>query len=526
MAGSLASSTVPVFREGQEVVAFFNANRHPDGRRYVKVADRLTRSPVHGMSCGWVKAVVLERFGPDTAVSQKEPLVSVRFHGTFHDPHPEGGCVEELDMNVSPSLVKTNKFDVPPLLLSVACVRWYDYWSQREWSDENVTSDKMLVDLFDGPGSMGEVMPGEYEVYTFFVRSSEDLTRIRGDLVRGMLKAPNISAWYFLRPTKHSVHDGGYVSDYEFFEMCQLVERAGVPTGWPQATHLHRVLSGKFWTPQMSLNADFRVPATSRVHYQEFAEFGDEASKSALEALLDIRQSVRSGTRPPVEEVKGVVKLGFSWDGEDVLPFHGVQSLTRVLERVFEQPNSTQIVCILQEFVPQVICELRVLVVHDACGGLWEFHQEYLWVRMGRPGAVAARHGTDCDVSDFALASGMVVLDGEALQEFFRGDRRAMKHVEDEAARLVEHWLMWFGTECADPQPISRMDFLVSWPPDQEAPSLWTSEICECGVSLCSVGVGLRTTAVLNGVMRNHEGPGWPRPLPPVTRARQPVSSE
>jgi len=506
---------------GQNVTAFFRSNDHPEGYRFVKVKELTNNFPVVGLSSGWLEGVVTDDFDKECFKEEvRGTYVHVWFNGTFRDPH-KGHC-QGLDAYVHPSLIRKSSGDAPAPLLSVLCVRWWDYWSNSRISDYDVTNDGMLSDLFDGPCGMHETIPGEYEVYTVFVRRSLDLARISGSSMRNMLRAPNMTSWMFLWPTKRTDADSkaGCVCEYEFFAMCQQLERAGIPTGWPHIAHVYKILCGKFWVPQMCLHPDYKVPATTRVHYAEFAEDSEGTAARAIDCLLELRQSVpgRRFENPDLkaEELRGVVKLGFSWMGDDVLPFSGVQSLIKVLKQLFEQPGSNQITCLVQEMVPDVVCEQRLLCFHDAFRG--EFVKERIWCRMKAKGQVARQHRQFCDVPEFALTSAVFVSEDVALEEFFGGSKATMRKAEEDADALSEHWLCWFSTECPEPPQVTRMDFLVSRCQATGKTSVWTCELGECGASLCAVDVNARNAASLNSAMRNDESGRFPKALPPITR--------
>merc|ERR1719359_1878189 len=94
----------------------------------------------------------------------------------------------------------------------------------------------------------------------------------------------------------------GCVDEHRFFHMCQRLERAGIPTGWPHPCHLYRLLCGEFWVPQMCLNRDYKVPATSRVHYAEFAEAPEATAERVIQCLRDLRKN--ADIHPDVPEAE------------------------------------------------------------------------------------------------------------------------------------------------------------------------------------------------------------------------------
>lgn len=504
------------YTAGEEVLAVYRSNDHPDGCRYVKVADREETFPVVGLSVGWLIATVLEDFHPESLDERStKTYVHLEFGGTFQDPH--SGFSENLRMLVHPSRVRRFQSDKPDLHLALFCVRWWDYWSNTDWSDCDITSDAMLRDLIDGPYGVDQELPCEYELYTAFVKSSDDFSRINGDAVRSMLRAPNISAWYFLRPTRYEddgISKPGCVPEHKFFALCQKLERAGIPSGWPQTSYLYRLLCGKFWVPQMCLHRDYKVPATSRVHYAEFADAAQDSAQRAIGCLRDLRSHAGFLPNVSAEDLKGVAKLGFTCIEEEVMPFCGVESLSRVLQHLFSKSGSEQTVCIVQEMVPDVVCEQRLLCFQDALNDTTV--RERLWVQMMDKGKNEQHHQKCNELSDFAFASTMVVSEDVALKEIFDGNHSALKQAQEQADALVEHWLTWFCVECPEPPSVTRLDFLVSYSKESKQVSVWTCKVGDCGSSLCGVPVDARNAAALNSAMRNDESERFPRPLPSI----------
>uniref|UniRef100_A0A7S0B5Z5 Uncharacterized protein n=1 Tax=Pyrodinium bahamense TaxID=73915 RepID=A0A7S0B5Z5_9DINO len=502
-----------VYASGDEVSAVYRCHDHPEGHRYVAVKDRIDHFPLIGLSVGWLPATVLDGFDPAGFVeSDKSTWVHVQFAGTFRDTRQ--GQREGLELRVHPRLVRRTSTETPALQLSLLCVRWWDYWSNTQWSDWDVTSDSLFTDLFDGPCSVDKVLPGEYDLHTIWIQKSQDLANVAADEARNLLRGPHISCWIFLWPTRSTTADSqpGCVCEFQYFAMCQRLERAGIPTGWPHSSYVYRQLSGRLWTPQMCLNPEYKVPPTTRVHYAEFAEAREDVAARALGCLMDIRNSMGVPPLADPSKLKGVAKLGFSWVEGSTLPFCGVKSLIEVLNRLFSHPGSNQIVCLLQEVVPDVICELRLLCFHDACQGLYNFAQEQLWLRPRPNGGQLEEQGSPPPD---------IVSEAEALEEFFAGSREAFQQAVEQADKLAEWWQCWFTTECPEPPQCARLDFHVSRSPEQGV-SVWTWEIGDCGSSLCGVEVASRNAAALNSAMVNDESGRFPKPLPPLRRRKDP----
>lgn len=447
--------------------------------------------------------------------------VHVRFAGLFHDTL--AGCSDGLEMYVHASLVRLQETPdpLPPVLLSVLAVRWWDYVSNTTWSDYSVTSDGLHRDLVDGRYGVFPALAGEFEMYTAFVRHSAELERISEHWAQAVLHGRNAVAWYFLWPQQsaRAEETAGCVGERQLFELCGRMERVGVPSGWPHPASLYRQLSGKLWLPSMSLGREFRVPPTTRVQVADARRDARGAAERALEALLRLRRGVWGGPAPApgeLRELRGVAKLGFSWQGDDVLPFRGAENLGRVLARLLlERRHGEHCLCLVQELVPEVLCEYRVLCFHDAARG--RYKREGLWLKLKARGE-HHKHQSACEVQDFALTSAHVLSDQRAAELVFGGDWRALAEARDAAEALVDRWLLWFAAECADPVPVTRLDFLISRHGENGGPAAWTCEVGECGASLCSVECDARNCAVLNWAVRSDPSGRFPVALPSIAR--------
>lgn len=515
--------TLPAVEPGTKVLAFYHANHHPQGFRYVRVCHNVNVTPLLGLSSGWLCATVLSPWGLQMARrrgAQEAMYVHVRFDGVFHDTL--AGRSDGLDMHVHAGLVQIIRSDqqLPAVLLSVLVVRWWDYFSNTTWSDYSVTNDGFHRDLIDGKCGMYPSLAGEFEMYTVFVKCTADLDKISEHWAQAALQGLNTVAWYFLWPHQVLVADrtGGSVREQKLFALCQRMERAGIRSGWPHPSHLYRQLCGKLWIPQMSLNREYRVPPTTRVQYADVRCDVEQAAEQAIRSLLDIRREVWGKPALPVDEFKGVVKLGFSWQGDDVLPFQGKDNLTRVLLKLLEQHHSEQLFCLVQEMVPDVVCEFRVVCFNDAAGVGKCYKHEWLWMKMKEKGK-HHNHQSVCEVKDFALTSAHVLSDDEAADEFFDGDRQTLAQARLAAEMLVKRWMLWFLADCGDPVPVTRLDFLISRHGGEGGgPAAWTCEVGECGASLCSIECDARNCATLNWTVRLDPSGRFPMTLPTIRR--------
>lgn len=424
---------------------------------------------------------------------------------------PHRRCVNGLEMEVPAVHFRAGTSGTPGRpVVSILCLRWYDYWSDpNPASDYNILNDGYFSDLFHGPRSMGRVLPGEYEVYTIFIQRTRDIMKLHPHHLRAMLRGQNTAAWYFLWP---STEGTGYVREPEFFAFCQAMERVPLRSCWPHESTLYRQLCGKLWIPQMSLNKRYRVPPTVRVHYAEFLRDSRKTARRALESIMLIRRTVWGKSDVSAESFRGVVKLGFSWCGSDVLPFQGMHSLITNLRKLFENELCENATCLVQEMVPGVVGEHRILCLYDKFSNT--FHKEALWIENVKESSAQVKHNVSClDVAEFKMASSITMRIDVATKQCFEGDRFAMRLAEQDALHLVDCWLRWYRTECPEPPQCTRIDFMVTHPGPGRA-DVWTCEVGECGASLCSVEVHGRNIASLNSAVLRDSTGRFPQRMP------------
>jgi len=428
-------------------------------------------------------------------------------------PMPQKRSRQGLELDVPAAHFRTGTSGTPRRpVISILCLRWYDYWSDPSaCSDYNILNDGYFTDLFHGPRSMGRLLPGEFEVYSVFIQGTKDIQKLNPHHLRAMLSGHSAAAWYFVWP---SIEGTGFVREPEFFAFCQQMERVPLRSCWPHESTLYRQLCGKLWIPQMSLNKKYRVPPTTRVHYAEFLRDPRKAAVRALRGIMHLRRVVWDQTAVSYDSFKGVVKLGFSWCGSDVLPFQGLHSMVSNLRKLFENEGCENTTCLVQEMVPGVVGEHRILCIYDKSKDT--FHRESLWMENIKESSAAVKHNvTSLDVAEFQTASSVTMRPDTVTKHCFGGDRFAMHLAEQDAMQIVDRWLRWYRAESPEPPQCTRIDFLATHPGPGRA-EVWTCEVGECGASLCSVEVHGRNVAALNSVaLRARGGDGrFPMALP------------
>eukprot|EP00397_Hematodinium_sp_SG-2012_P016465 GEMP01016798.1.p1 GENE.GEMP01016798.1~~GEMP01016798.1.p1 ORF type:complete len:370 (+),score=100.25 GEMP01016798.1:537-1646(+) len=332
-----------------------------------------------------------------------------------------------------------------------------------------------------------EFLPCDFETFTLFLKSSEDAVRFQESALTTMMKGRHRAALFYLWPTQkcHASDEKAFCEERAFFGLMERVEAAGVPSRYPAPAHLYRLLCGKQMYTNMCLNKEFKVPVSVRVHASEVLRDPEEAARNSLAALNSLRKMLWN--KGPSDG--GVIKLGFSWMGKDVLPYRGESELRNKLVEIFSKMQQIPTSCFVQEFVDSRIVELRI---HSFCDGDRTFRNEIRYMALNEGGTME-----DGEVFDMTSAISLSSVD--ALRQVWGGNGAAQEHAEKEARRLVDCWMSWYKTEWnARRCPANaRFDFHVSWDKVQ-MPELWTCEVTECGASLCGLNIDARNIALTN----------------------------
>eukprot|EP00927_Polykrikos_kofoidii_P044137 TRINITY_DN3818_c1_g1_i1.p1 TRINITY_DN3818_c1_g1~~TRINITY_DN3818_c1_g1_i1.p1 ORF type:complete len:644 (-),score=75.36 TRINITY_DN3818_c1_g1_i1:85-1959(-) len=537
---SAPATDIGPLQKGEAVRAFYHSNDHPVGYRFVRLLDGPLESTkgdggpaVVGLSTGWIPATVHEKWR-SPADGDHEGRVLVKFHGRFMDAYKEEGekPVDGIFWRVARSSICRMGVQQPQAELSLLVVRWWNYHDQasKRSPSHNVANEEMILNVLQGPFSPHSAFAAQarYEVHSAFVRNSSDLEPL-GERLAASMRGRRRAALYFLWPTQRLAVErrlAGAVSDQALFGLMRRMEAAGVRSCWPHDSTLYRELSGKLWPPRVSGGADprpdLKVPPTVLIDVERFERDSKAVAEDAILRLQALRVSSRNEPSP-VGHYRGVVKLGFSWMGEDVRPFTGPVQLVKVLTQLLDGAR-TDAVCLVQERVENVTCELRFLCYRDMSAGPHAVQKELIRMRLHQP-----RHNDET----FALTSHLTMNASEAASLAFKGSTVSLQTAEREAARLAERWLDWFRDEFNQTPSACRLDFLVSCNPGAHgaAPevNVWTVELCECGGSLCRSSHHARTAACLNDcILGDGNGgsqalAGFPQALPPPRQEPAPA---
>lgn len=511
---------------GEAVRVFYHMTDHPHGYRYVRLLDGPAapagtpegRAAI-GLSTGWIPATVHEDWRAEAVAGSVDDRVLVNMHGRFMDAYnQEGEPVNGMFWKVKRSLVRLMGSPSPQAELSLVVVRWWDYWNRKNKSSpsHNVANEQMLLDVLQNADSPHATLAaeGRYEVHSVFARSSADLGRVGGELAQAM-RGKRRAGLYFLWPTQRPAverRQAGCVSEPALLDLMRRMEAESIQTCWPHPSGLYRELAGKLWPAKVCQAVpNLCVPPTVRIDLSA-QPFPDAAAEKAIAELQAMRKEM-GGT--PVNlnaPYRGVVKLGFSWMGEDVRPFSGKAELVKVLLQ-FMDGQSSEAVCLVQERVEDVVCELRMFCFRDMAAGPNAVAQEFVRMKMKAP-----NRGDD----NFALTGHMTMTESETIDSVFSGNKAAYQSAEKEVRTLATRWLQWFKDEGHGMPASCRLDFIVSRGRGASQPTVWTTEVTECGSSLCGLPAAPRTAAVLNACLEGADVAGFPRRLPPTLPVNDP----
>ena len=448
-----------------------------------------TCSPRIGQSDGWQTGRILElgKSNESVFVEYTHPLWFDR-HGQKLDRNRDIEMLREWVDVVQ--LRKIEDGSPPRPELSFFVVRWGGEEqcdpvceSDSGWgrTGSNVSDPYMAV-LFEE--TVWPYLGPTYQVITCFVASSADLNRITPSLIVPQLTGTHKVAMFFLWPVTYQdapVNQPGYVNNNALLDLMARVESCGVIPRFPHYSHLYKLLTSKCWMAHLSLMPELFVPATTKLSVALIHRDPKSAARTALIALRNIQcmkyrlEADDKKRLPPIHQIKGVVKVGFSWEASGVKIFDGEEELACQLRSLAEQPDALHDAVMVTEYVTFTV-ELRLFLVNE---GRIEWDPQTQAPRPARPKKIIyTRFDTVNDdnmVIDFRRLQRQTVID-----ECFEGDSASLIDAENKAAGLAGRILFWLQTECAEPPPVMRLDFMANRVGEGKS-SVATGEITELG---------------------------------------------
>uniref|UniRef100_A0A7S2GG27 Uncharacterized protein n=1 Tax=Octactis speculum TaxID=3111310 RepID=A0A7S2GG27_9STRA len=255
------------------------------------------------------------------------------------------------------------------------------------------------------------------------------------------------------------VSTGGYVEKDSHFRLLGAVENAGTQTRFPHPAHLYRLIVSKDWMTNLCLDPSMRLPPGTQVARADVESNPLRAAEACLRSLESISDHlygtkvvVGGGWGHPLQEplpwheMRGVVKLGFSWEAADVIKFSGVTQLADRLQRIFAQAQCTADCAIVQMLVDDADCEVRTFIVDGK-----PVHRTRSFTKFHDNG-----DGPEGRFTDFCRLQR-----ANALHQFFDDNQADLDVVEAAVDALITRWLAWLACATASMPPVLRLDIFV-----------------------------------------------------------------
>lgn len=503
------------YKKGEKIEVFYINTDFSDSYMAVDSVGGASLAPRVGQSRGWLRATINKDFDPavDTRADRR---VEVRYvHAKWVDR--DGDCLDcskESNMidfvptsRIRPVKSHPRKFGGENMGVSVSIllVRWASKCpgvrdGEGGWGETgSVVSDHYIQTWLD---ALEYVFPNDHQIITAFVQSTEDIIRLgaAANPIRRMLEGRHVGAFYFVWPVTFA-DDSSKARDYPgYLEQTQALrclgqfEASGVSTRFPYTSHLYRLFLAKDWMAHMCLSPAFNCPATAKVSRSMIECDPIQAANTALKALHHVREVQRKQTHvegkdtlshePSMgnvnawHEMRGVAKLGFSWEATSVRRFEGHSQLARHLQRLVNTSQNLSESVLVQDLVERFDCEVRTFVVEGKPVRRRRRFTDFEKRGNQEEGDDPANEGL---YTDFKRCGR-----DQALPMYFNNDEKALVDAEKEIDRLIALWCDWLRCECATVPPVFRFDAFVRRCKGGGKCDVFSGELTELGA--CTLG--------------------------------------
>lgn len=419
-----------------------------------------------GLSEGWLRGIIDQDFqGSKFLETDTSTWVHVRLERQgWADSH--GRIVEPPMTRIHPRHIRTTPPPEPEVSFIVV----------RQGGDG---ASKVPKDSWFSKASVSQILDAirkrfstRYEVFTAFVETAADLDAVSASWASVALKGKLRLGAYFLCPSLDRLPlVAGYAQQECLLPLMGRMERAGVQTWFPNKACQYATLTQKSWSAHLSAISDMRLPATTRVSPALAANDPLRAARVACDALAAIRHA--SGGRCTG---KGVVKLAPSWEGRGVWLFSSESELAELLKRACDGRQDHVLV---QDFVPDVVVEVRLHVVHGKVA-----KTTYTRCEASATSPVRSSFGGR-DAEGRWAAKNYIETESpdEVAEQCFPGSHGDLGLAVAKCNALVGKWWPFLLADCAEPPSYIRFDFLLALGPT--GPEVWTGELTELGGQMC-----------------------------------------
>lgn len=464
--------TVASLQAGEVVDVFHRYCQDPNGYFMVQHSGLGLMHPSVGRTDGWTAARVseawdLQHFNRD----DYKTWVEIQWmHPTWYNRRGH-----KLDVN-TPSMVtqrvlpeQIRQRHMPseaqrPPRLTLFHVRWGGEQPVNPvtegaggWGQIGATPSDNYINGWED--SVFQALGPTYEIISAFLQGSDELGKLSPPLVRHMFRGQHVGAAYFLWPI--AFQDGhefpAYVQRERLFGLMVEMEASGIPTRFPHASHLYRIFASKEWTAQMCLHPRLHVPLTTQVARQAITADPGKAAANAMRALGCLAEAREAWSVPgDVAEqpckgapcVRGVAKLGWSWEAMDVTAWRSKQELQAALVQLAEQPGSLVDQVFVQEWVDFDV-EMRHFVVEADLTNPQSWRPKKIIYTVFK----SREQGSFRNFDRYDRKT--------CLRSCFQNDEAALASAEKQSEELIGRWLVWLQAQTHELPVVMRFDIMA-----------------------------------------------------------------
>ncbi|CAE7029019.1 unnamed protein product [Symbiodinium natans] len=461
--------TVAYLTAGEPVDVFHRYCQDPNGYFMAQTGSSGLLHPSIGKTDAWTTAVVNEHWDAQYYNPQDyNTWVQIRWtHPTWYNRRGHRLDVKNPSMvtqRVMPEQIrqrgKPSEAQQQPKL-SLLHIRWGGQQPVNPvtegaggWGQIGSTPSDNYINSWED--SVFRALGPNYEIISVFFQNSEELSKVCAPLVKTLLRGEHVGALYFMWPI--AFQDGhetpAYVQKDKQLDMMVQMEAAGIPTRFPHESHLYKVFASKEWTSQMCLHPLLHVPLTTMVARQAIATDPATAASEAMKALNNLaeaRHSWNAQLAQPAKAkrvVKGVAKLGWSWEAMDVTAWKNKEELELALCELSEQPGNLCDQIFVQEWLDFDV-EMRHFVVEA------NYQDPQSW----KPKQIIYTVFKSKEDNSFRNFDRYDRLG--CLGKCFQNDDAALADAERQAEALIARWIQWLQAQTHQLPVVVRFDIVA-----------------------------------------------------------------
>lgn len=481
---------------------------------YVMPSQVPNRGPALLQSHGWLDGTLQADYKPDSLDLKDpqtwpsvDPCESIQFVQIPRKGRPVKCMLETQRV----PLILDGNIPYQDPLLSLVFVRWGG--AQSGWMDDpdkvandgdwgqygSPTSDQYIASVIE-LGVMAHPSLADdrqnfrnFEIFTILVASAQDARDIRplAPQMYGILKGRKKNCWWMLWPAEWQDFDDPdyacYVERQALFDAMRACEAEGIRSGFPHPADQFELITSKQWMATLCLNPGVHLPAGTFVTKEAVVADVERATTDALAAIHRIRSLCpfpAGQDEPPAPScinkngvVKGVVKLGWSWENRFVSHFNGKAELQEKLNEILTIPGLLASQCLVQEWV-DFDFEMRLYFLAASCDATSpRLLPERIECNQWGPHNGQSTLG-HCHASFKKLSEDKVL-------EVWGQDHEAWESAKQQAIDVSQLLLAWLGAANAQTVPMIRLDFMLKRLGSGKSRVIF-GEFCEMGA--CCLG--------------------------------------